>query len=133
MGEENLLEGLLREAEKPTAVLEGEPWVAARPAPRLVLEWLRPARPPTDSVWRRGLAAVLLRGEEGRFVSSKLELGTTTGAEGTEVLVASANSSKLTVLLPSESILLMMAITSPSVAMKPLSLRKDWMFLWLRE
>jgi len=112
-------------------VLAGEPWLAERPAPRLVAEAVKPARPAV-SVWRRGLAAVLLRGEEGLLLSSKEELGRTVGAVGTEVLVPSANSSKLIVLLPSESSLLIMAMTSPSVAMKPFSLRKDWMFLWLR-
>lgn len=110
-------------------VLAGEPWLAERPAPRLVAEAVKPA----VSVWRRGLAAVLLRGEEGLLLSSKEELGRTVGAVGTEVLVPSANSSKLIVLLPSESSLLIMAMTSPSVAMNPFSLRKDWMFLWLRE
>lgn len=110
-------------------VLAGEPWLPERPAPRLVAEAVKPA----VSVWRRGLAAVLLRGEEGLLLSSKEELGRTVGAVGTEVLVASANSSKLIVLLPSESSLLIMAMTSPSVAMNPFSLRKDWMFLWLRE
>ena len=81
----------------------------------------------------RGEAAVRLRGEEALLVSSKaeVELGRGEGT-GMAVLVASANSSRVTLLSPSESSLLMMAMISASVAMKPLSLKKVWMFLWLR-
>ena len=42
----------------------------------------------------------------------------------------SAHSSRVIRLSPSESILLIIEMTSPSVAIKPFSLRKLWMFLW---
>lgn len=112
-------------------LLAGEPEVAAKAPARLALE---PWEAPASAVALRGLAAVLLRGEEALLVSSNEDEATGIGeGRGTAGLKASANSSRLTKLLPSESSLLMIAMTSESVAMKPLSLRKVWMFLWLRE
>lgn len=131
---EYLLEGLYeaaRLAARLEAVpdLEGEPWEA----PRLELEWARVA-PAPPSVCLSGLAAVLLRGEEALLDSSRAAAEVLEGrglGRGIAGLRASAHSSRVIRLSPSESILLMIEITSPSVAMKPLSLRKDWMFLWL--
>jgi hypothetical protein len=82
----------------------------------------------------KGEAAVLLRGEDGLLLSSKatevtVEAGTGLGIAG---LTASANSSSITLLSPSASSLLMIAMTSASVATNPFNLRKVWMFLWLR-
>jgi len=109
-------------------VLEGE---AVRPAPRLELDAARVTPPPIVS-YLKGEVAVLLRGDEGLLDSSKAEeaVAEATGRGlGIAGLTASANSSRVTLLSPSASILLMTAMISASVATKPLSLRNVWRFL----
>ena len=131
---ENLLLGLpvaagLKPLAEAVKVLAGEPEEAANP--RFELEAAKVAPAPSAL---RGEVAVLLSGEEGLLVSSNaaaVEVGPGRGA-GIAGLSASANSSRRTLLSPSASSLLMIAMISASVATNPLSLKKVWMFLWLR-
>jgi hypothetical protein len=126
---EYLLEGLpvaagLNPEAEAVKLLAGDPWEAPRPAPRLELEAAR-VTPGASAL--KGEVAVLLRGDEGLLDSSKAEVTVAEGTgrgEGIAGLRASANSSRSTLLSPSASSLLMIAMTSASVAMKPLSLRK---------
>lgn len=133
---EYLLDGLLVAAglkPEPEAakLLAGEPLVAAKPAPRVELEAPRVAPAPSAL---SGEVAVLLKGDDGLFDSSKAAEEVVAAGRGLGIagLTASANSSSMTLLSPSASSLLMIAITSPSVATNPFNLRKVWMFLWLR-
>ena len=115
--------GLKPEAEA-VKVRAGEPLVAPKPAPRLELEAARVTPAPSAL---RGEVAVLLRGEDGLPLdSSKVDELVTGAGRGLGIagLRPSANSSSMTLLSPSASSLLMIAMTSASVAMKPLSLKK---------
>ena len=126
---ENLLLGLpLAAGLKPEPVAvkvrAGEPLEAPKPAPRLELEAARVAPAPSAL---RGEVAVLLSGEDGLALDSSKAAEVLIGAgRGLEIagLKPSANSSSMTLLSPSASSLLMIAMTSASVATKPLSLKK---------
>ena len=112
--------GLKPEAEA-VKVRAGEP---PKAAPRLELEAARVAPAPSAL---RGEVAVLLRGEDGLPLdSSKVDEAVAGAGRGLGIagLRPSANSSSMTLLSPSASSLLMIAMTSASVAMKPLSLKK---------
>ena len=74
--------------------------------------------------------AVLLRGDDDLFDSSYETVLTGSGlGRGIDGRSPSANSSSVTLLSPSESSLLTIAISSDSVATNPLSLRKEAIFL----
>ena len=111
----------LKPEEEAVKVRAGEP---PKAAPRLELEAARVAPAPSAL---RGEVAVLLRGEDGLPLdSSKVDEAVAGAGRGLGIagLSPSENSSSMTLLSPSASSLLMIAMTSASVAMKPLSLKK---------